>query len=413
MSGKIINYLESLPSPVILELYDYIHTPNYKLVEWVPLEKLDLQVFLYNKHPGAVDVLLKEDVVIDIAYVDGYRISRENPRIEELEDKLGITKQRRSYFSDCNVKRVHYQNITNFSYDEPDPNILVENCIYPDSKFVEIIGNNKDRLTEDSWLKLSRIFKSNNLLLFLEKNIDKLDVYCIRNICNTPSDETVERLILPIIGRLDTECWENICRNAKSEKAIDLILNNFSHVNIECLEYLCENDNPKILQKISEVTDSFDTECWNSLCLNRNQLIVDIIEKNLGIFPLQSWEKLCSNYVVDSYRLIKQNIDKLDDICWGLLSKNSNDNILLEIIAKNIYNLQHRICWFNVWNGLLRQNTNPISLDILKSILPIMTNNILFWKNLSSSTHIFTIDREVTDLFRIKWYSEINKFKNS
>ena len=419
MYGKVKNYIELLPSSVILELYDYIHPPNYKLVDWVPIEKLDLQIFLYNRHPGAVDVLLKGEVDIDIAHIDRSRLLNENPRLVELLTKLGLDgKSGMAYKSQNSTKISENFDITTLLKSrgappsgnlgvQATPDTLVENCVYPDYKIIQILeAGGATSLSQESWRRLTKIPKTSYLLRFLEKNIEKLDVECMRNICHTPTDDVVTILINPSIGRLDSECWENICRNAESEKAIELILGNISQINIECLGSLCENGDTRILTMVGALVHMFDIECWNSLCRNKNQIVVGIISKNLGLFPLRSWEKLCDNGEIDSSPLLRQNTDKLDDRCWGMLSRNSRTEILLEIIAKNIDRLQYRLCWFNVWNGLC-QNTNPVSIDILKMILPVLKDNILFWKKISSNQYIFTEDGGTTKIFRKKWHDDL------
>ena len=49
---------------LIQELYYYLFPPTYKLLDWIPLENLDINFLVCNSHPGVVDVLLENNITI-------------------------------------------------------------------------------------------------------------------------------------------------------------------------------------------------------------------------------------------------------------------------------------------------------------------------------------------------------------
>jgi hypothetical protein len=430
--------MDKLSKPILLELYYYIYSPNYKLLDWIPFEKLDIINLKINRHPGFIDVLLSEKVYIDPVYITPSNLKNINPRIEEFLNKVSLERRERIdslpksepqyklLFSNINFETTVDNSPADLINDpiklcrNPTPktvdflkdniNTLSEECwieLCTRSNFsvvTELLERYPSRLTAECWLELCR--NPNQVVVkFLEKNKDKLDIYCWQTLCYNHNDTVVAKLLYPNTNLLDYTCWENLCYNLRSKIGANIIKKNIDKLNIECFEVLCRNPYSDILTFVSTITNKLDLYCWFNLCKNKNQIVVDIIKNNLDKFPLRCWEKLCKNTHLDIYKLLYDNIDKLDDRCWAILCKNTRTDILKKIIEKNVFRLSHRLCWYNCWSNLC-ENTNQVSIDILKIASFHLENNMGFWHKISGNPNIFEIDNDLTKSIRDQWYKD-------
>lgn len=439
--------LKSLSKPILLELYSYLYHPNYKFLEWIDVENLNIHNLVRNYNPGYIDMLLHEKIecvynIINLSSTDVIK----NYRLNDFCNKFNITVTDRQQ-TDTRTPDIYIpticpsQNPYKFpsvieSHSPPEyvPEVFTENyfiklcknpsqhsvqllqqhignltqdcwiqlCSRPNVTTLEFVEKYKESLTEECWLQLCEN-PSQLTVNFINRNIDKLDNFCWERLCYNPSEQTVGRLLYPNTSKFNVNCWENLCFNLNSRIAVKIVENNLDQLNLECMEYLCENPSDRVFGILYGLVGRLDIYCWNGICKNQNPLVVDLIKSNLDKFPLRCWEKLCSNTTLDIVELLNNNIRKLDDRCWTNLCKNDNNDILSEIVGKNIDKLVHRVCWYSCWNSLT-ENKNRIATDILKSVLPHLENKLDFWSKLSLNPNIVEVDFELTRVMRDKWY---------
>jgi hypothetical protein len=305
----------------------FIQPPGWKLLEWIPLERLSWQYLSAN--PRAISLLEQHPQNI---HWDMLSINPEGiPMLREHRDKI-----------------VWQQLAANPS---PDAIPLLEE--YLENGGGEQ-GNIKDSTTH--YLFWSRLSGNPHAVPLLEKYIQHVKWYeAIRS--NTSPD------LIPFLKKHMNE-HEIVPYLSHNPHAMELIEKHIEQIN---WSYLSQNT-----KAIHLLEDNLERIDWLSLSKNPNAIPILQMHQNKIV-----WYYLCENE--NAMSLIRQNMDK---IRWSFLCNNRNP-AAMTLIEQNIHQLDNDINIECSYDGL--------SLSKNPSALPLLSRHPHFinWNTLSSLPEIF------------------------
>ena len=296
------------------------YQPIYKLLDWIPIEKLSKREL--SMEPKAVDVLRKNPKYINWKLIGG----NENaiPIIEDYIQKIDFNwlsgnENAIHLLKKCKKKRIDWSELCLNINGVPLIKSNFERICWhslsgnENESAIEILQDNLDKIDWD-------VLSSNpSALCIIEKNLEKIDWSILsRN----------ENAVHLLEANQDKICFGNLCYNP-SPKVVPLILNNMSKIE-NYLDGYCSRNEPEILSYI-EKNFNENIQDWNniaSICRNKDAFY--IIEKNL-----------------------KQLVEKEGDFFWMLISENEN---AMELLERN----KDKICWKR-----LSSNSGIFKLDLL------------------------------------------------
>lgn len=278
--------------------------PIYKLLDWIPIEKLNKPELSFLEK--SIDFISKNKKFIHWKY-----ISSNSNAISLIDDYF-------LEYNKCKKKNIKI----NFEW-------LSEN-----ENAIHILKKYKKRI---NWKQLS--FNKNAILL-LKNNLDKVSWR------NLSSNENAIEILENNLDKID---WNILSGN---KNAIEILKKNFDKINWEYLsenenavellneyqdkidyEYLCNNPNSKVIPLIFKNISKIN---FSDFCLRKEPEIILYIEKNFIDIIEKDWNNLdsiCKNK--ETFYLIEQNLDYLinkhSHLLWHSLSENENALELLKI----------------------------------------------------------------------------------
>ena len=425
---------------LIQELYYYLFPPTYKLLDWIPLENLDINFLVCNSHPGVVDVLLENNITIKNI---GNLLHNPNPRVNQLKltqtnihniatlNRLtgGLTPsggsiqgrtrstelvggadsspkgaRGRGFASDIN-------NHCNMKYIDDN---LLKRCQTPTPEDILYIKNYITKLNSRCWIALFRNCEKSYILQFLKKNIGYIGDQIWENICINPLVCVINEILIQNIDRFSQECWLNLCKNP-SDNMVDILSKNKDNLNMDCWYNLCFK--PKcdgIINFLCQNQEKFDDRCWENLCYKlTSHMILDLITQNTDRLTIECWDSLCENscknretpYPIELcdrvLHFVSLNIEKLDSNCWDSLCQNSNQNVI-NILTQNLDRLPLK-CWEQICN-----NTNISFCNLLLQNIDKLDDRC--WARLCKNTRTDILENIISKYInrltsRLCWYN--------
>ncbi len=264
--------------------------PIYKLLDWIDINKLDIE-FL-SKNENAIAFLEQNPDLINWHYLSG------NKNAEELllANKNKIKLNRSNIGLNENLKIID-------EIIKPNINIISNNQLSLNKNTVKLLV---DKYPEKiNWALLS-LNTSDEAMEYLEINQEKI---CWFNLSLNTNDKAIKILI----NNQDKIQWALFSSNSNT-KAVELLLKNLDKINW-C--YLSKNSNDKAVELLLKNQSKID---WNRFSLNTNDKAIDLLLKNPDKI---NWVLLLvENYNPRIIDIIKNNLDKLGELEWCLLSEN-------------------------------------------------------------------------------------------
>lgn len=313
--------LSRLNKTLLFELYEYLHPPEYKVLDWIYIGYDNIFELMYNANPISNTILLKN---LDM--------------ISERDRSLVLCKSR-----DINL---FIKNIYTL-----DSRCWEELCKNPCKNVIKIIKKNVDKLNTWCWFNLSKS-KDPDVIQFIEKNISKLSLVSLGKLYSNP-------IFFPKIQNIEqfpSNCWYWICTNP-NPGVFDLVRKNINKINRECWDCLLYHSHPKLVDLLEENLDKIN---WGSLTQNyTNPKIYLFLKKHVDKLDHLSWKNICYNTNSDILYLLAENISK---VCWVTLCLNTNTDIL-NFVIQNSARLNYS-CFLN-----LCSNSNTVAISFVKKNL--------------------------------------------
>jgi hypothetical protein len=195
-----MNYLDILPTDILLQIYDYTYRPHMKLKSWIPENKLTISL---SKNPNAIDYLEinKEQISWKFLSINPNSIQllkknsnlinwdylEMNPNIEEiilellntiepLSEEYKILQKMYIYILNCKEKSKKIIITEHDLLDNSEFNILRWAELSRHPEIIEIIEKDYDKISKKiNWNNLS-VNSNPKIISFIEKNLDKVDL---------------------------------------------------------------------------------------------------------------------------------------------------------------------------------------------------------------------------------------------
>jgi hypothetical protein len=268
------------------------------------------------------------------------------------------------------------KNTLKRSFDDMDNNMkylnldnLSLNMLLYNSNIDLIFDKICNKINDMEW---SLLYRNENAINIIINNQDKLKYKdCWYHLCSFKNINAI-RFIADNTHLLIYKDWVKLCKN---EKAISILETNIDFlIKNDFLSELCLNINATNL--IEKYLNLMDEDCWVNLSLNKNAYT--LLKNNLDkLIHQDCWINLCFNENIDVINdIIKNNLNKINDKHWLILSKNP---FAINLIKENI-NKINKDCCFE-----LCKNSNPDVCDILKNYLTLMEDELDFWHDLTDN----------------------------
>jgi hypothetical protein len=306
---------------------------EYKLRDWIPLDKLDWSGLSKNPSPGAIELLEQNQNRIDwnnITYnanPDAMKIIEKN--INKISNaRFGLEKLSQNpnaaSFLEKNPKYINWQGLSSNpspiaiklleqNKDKIHPHLLAINT---NPKAMPLLEKVKDINDIFNGLIFEKLVKNPNAIYFFKKYPDKIKQYYWSTISENSS--AVDFILENYPDKLN---WHELSKNP-SPKAIELLEKNPDKID---WEYLAMNKSPDAIKLLEKYPDKLRTRIGmiGLMHLSANPNAVTILEKNRDIIDCSL---LLKNPSQNSLNLIKNvcfDVEKLDMFhLWKDLSTN-------------------------------------------------------------------------------------------
>lgn len=293
-------------SDILSRIKDYTH--DYKLHDWIELDKLDLNTLCLNPklNKECYELLKKNKDKINWEYLSENPSNYAIKLLQENKDKI-----KWNYLSrNINVKAINMveERLKESTIDSIE--IIKTLSFNPNTKAINILKNYLNNY--NGWKILSEnpnkhaIQMIKDLINEDERNIEKIDIVSLAR--NTNSEAT--KLLLKIINieEKNYNVWDMLSMNP-NEIAFELIKNNKDKVNWKRASL---NTNKKVLEILNE--EYPDDIVWNWISGNKSG--IGLLKKNMK----KIWiAELCGNENPKALKLIFQKKKYID---WETLSAN-------------------------------------------------------------------------------------------
>ena len=293
--------------------------PLYKLLDWIPVEKLEMREL--SEQPEAVEFLRENP-----EYIDWQTITSNSAAVSIMENN--IDKIDFSWLS-SQAHGVHllkkYKERINwhdFSVNPAGISLIEENLdkvdwamLSQNENAIHILENNLDKI---NWECLCQ--SNDNCISFIEKHIDKIHWDVLS------SNEDAVHLLKSRPDKID---YRRLSYN-RNPQVIPMLFDNMSKIG---MDWFCERSEPEVLEYIEKNfldillnpegnTRGYEHRCTlRSICKNKDlfYMVEEYIDDLIGILRRGFWESLCENENEKAIELLKSNQDKID---WKRLSRN-------------------------------------------------------------------------------------------
>lgn len=304
--------------------------PLYKLLHWIPVEKLEMREL--SEQPEAVEFLRENP-----EYIDWQTITSNSAAVSIMENN--IDKIDFSWLS-CQAHGIHllkkYKERINwhdFSVNPAGISLIEENLdkvdwamLSQNENAIHILENNLDKI---NWECLCQ--SNDNCISFIEKHIDKIHWDVLS------SKEYALHLLKSRPDKID---YRRLSYN-RNPQVIPMLFDNMSKIE---MDWFCERSEPEVLEYIEK---NFLNIIWNmerNTSVYEHRRTLQSIGRNKHLF-----------YMVEEY---------IDDILRALINKDA------------------------LWSSLC-ENENERAIELLKS-----NQNKIDWKKLSGNPGIFELDTQ-------------------
>ena len=333
-----------------------MNNPVYKLLDWIDINKLYWDGL--SRNPNAINLLKNNiDKVCIICLLV-------NPNVLDIIHLIDVTLLEKclNRFSKSGTNRL-FQNIN----------------------AIKLLKNYPDKI---DWCSLSS--NPDAIQLLKTKYPDKIDWNCL----SLNRNPEAIKLLKQNPNKIN---WELLCYNSNDE-AIELIKENPKKIN---WHYLSKNTNTKAIELLKENPKKIN---WCELTLNPNSEAIKLLKENpkkiswrilsdnsnpeaidlLKTYPVHKtlvYDDLAMNVSDRAIELLIENIDKLTDLGWHVLSYNTNSKAI-QLLKNNLNKLDDEC-------RDLSYNKNPDIMDLLKD-----NQHLIYWDGLSDNPNIFQLDYE-------------------
>ena len=294
--------------------------PLYKLLDWVPVEKLDRNGLSYQ--PKAVEFLRENPKYINwkIIASNSAALSIIEENISKINFSWLSSEEHGIHILKKYKKRIYWQD---FSCNEAGISMIEEN------------------LHKISWTHLSGNEKAIHIL---ENNIDKIDWEVLS------ANKAAISLLEKHIDKID---WRRLGVN---ENALHLLKSHPDKINFCELPY---NNNPEVVPMLLD--NMFEVD-MNGFCSRNEPEVLEYIDKNFIDIVDDDWnnvDEICKNK--DAFYILEKNMDYLiknyEWLFWTSLSGNENEKAI-ELLRSN----QHQIDWkrFSENPGIFKLDTQKM-----------------------------------------------------
>lgn len=252
-------------------------------------------------------------------------------------------------------------------------------CKNTNSKALDIISKNISKLNDECIYDLclnshDKVYDIIQTKLHLR--------YIWKYLCLNQNSKILE-LITNNLDKLDNDSISNLCMNPR-DKALEILENNLDMINKDNLYFLALNKNHKMIDIMIKLIDKLDNEIWSRL--SNNPYAYKILLDNPKNFEYK-WDLLCKNTHDKILELISNNVDKLDSCCFEILCENSNPKAL-EIILNNLDKI-NKFCWNELYINLnilsydydMMKNMRKNMINI-QELNNIRLNKALYYKSI-------------------------------
>lgn len=333
---------------------------EYKLRDWIPLDKLDWSGLSQNPSPGAIELLQQNQNRIDwnnITYntnPDAMKIIEKN--INKISnERFGLENLSQNpnaaSFLEKNPKYINWQGLSSNpspiaiklleqNKDKIHPHLLASNT---NPKAMPLLEKVEDINEIFHNFIFKKLVKNPNAIYFFKKYTDKLNQSQLYDILVNPG-------------------------------AIDFILENYPDKLNLYLHRLSSNPSPTAIELLEKNPDKID---WEHLAMNKSPDAIKLLEKypdklrtRVGMF---GWPYLSRN--PNAVNLLENNVDK---IMWEQLLKNPNPSALSLIEKHPEYVDIEKLDRLHLWEDL---SANPaifqptIGEELGEELVDKMTEN--------------------------------------
>ena len=304
-----------------------IQSPQWKLLDWIPLTNLSWQSLSTN--PRAISLLEQypEKIHWDMLCINPEAIHL----LEQHPDNI-----------------IWHQLAAN-----PNAISLLESYLEKSTAWKED--------TVDNYLFWTRLSENPNAFPLLEKYLPHVRFYQLMH--SNPSPDTLPFLEkhLPNVYQSISECVSQISHRPDAISLLEM------HKDRVSWSHLSENP-----AAISLLENNPDRICWMHLSKNPNA--IPLLEKNMDKI---AWYYLCEN--PNALPLLTQHMDK---ICWSFLCKNKNPEVM-EFLEQHLDKIDS--------DPLLECQRDGLSLSRNPAALPLLYRHRQFvnWNVLGGLPEIF------------------------
>ena len=304
-----------------------VQPPQWKLLDWIPLENLSWQCLSTN--PRAISLLEQhpERIHWDMLCVNPAAIHL----IEQHHDKI-----------------VWPQLAAN-----PNAISLLESYLETSTAWKEDTPNN--------YIFWTRLSENPNALPLLEKYLPNVRFYQLMQ--RNPSPDTIPFLEKHLGGSYESirECIAQISHRPDAISLLEANVNRISWTHL--------SENPAAISLLEKNQDRI---CW--MYLSKNPNAIPLLEKHVDKI---SWYYLCEN--PNGLPLLTQHMDK---ICWSFLCGNRNPKVM-EFLEQHLDKIDS--------DPLLECQRDGLTLSRNPAALPFLSRHRQFvnWNVLSRLPEIF------------------------
>jgi hypothetical protein len=451
----------SISNHLLLELYEYIYPPAYKIMDWIPLDTINVSRLLSNPNPLSIRFLLRNLDIIPTSrdryfllckslkyYRDNIDLIKND--IHNLDDKCWeeICSNIPLFFSKATqTVKNSIMTLLDEKYSKLNNTCWFNLCKSQDTAIVDFIkkrNTNPEGVGERSrgrsdtrrdvvpptersdtrpvgaversdidLQSMCRLCGNPSFISYIEDNIDNLPRQCWYWICGNPNP-AIFKIIEQNIDKLDTECWTSLSYH-KDPKVFEILEKNIDKVNWYSLSQNITN--PKLPIFLKKYLSKLDICCWKNICFNTNRDILYLLQDNIDHIP---WPTLCKNHHPDIITFIQQNIEKLDIEAWLNLCENPNAVKLIEDNIEKIRNLPDGVRdngrQDNMTEILRRLCLNPSkeAVRVISKYIEI-TDDFSCWENLclnSNDDIVSLLEKNISKLNNYCWTNLYRNFDN-
>jgi hypothetical protein len=288
-------------SDIVSRIKDY--TDDYKLHNWIELDKLDLNTLCLNPklNEECYELLKKNKKKINWEYLSENPSNYAIKLLEENKDKI-----KWNYLSrNINLKAINMveERLKQSTIDSIE--IIKTLSFNPNTKAINILKNYLNNY--NGWKILSENPNKHAIEMIKElikkdkRNIEKIDILGLAR--NTNPEATKLLLELIDIEKRNDNVWQMLSMNP-NEIAFELIKNNKDKVNWERASL---NTNKKVLEILNK--EFPDKIVWNWISGNKSG--IGLLKKNMNNIWIA---ELCGNENPKALKLLFQKIINIDDI---------------------------------------------------------------------------------------------------